>query len=33
MLAEFREFDAKMIHEKYNRVVDNCEKTPGIGKK
>lgn len=33
MLAGFREFDANMIHEKYNRIVDNYEKTPGIGKK
>ncbi|MGD9160309.1 MAG: hypothetical protein PVG39_17975 [Desulfobacteraceae bacterium] len=33
MLAEFREFDANMIHEKYNRVVEIYEKTPGIGKK
>ncbi|MBN1972512.1 MAG: hemerythrin domain-containing protein [Sedimentisphaerales bacterium] len=26
MLAEFREFDVKMIHEKYKSVVENLEK-------
>ena len=30
MLAEFREFDANMIHEKYNGVVERYKKSPGI---
>lgn len=28
MLEEFREFDRKMIHEKYKSVVENLQKRP-----